>query len=228
MKAEKLTEMYIESLKKWGKPFSYIYCVRLFDGCIKETLPGAEAAVLRADFFKFFFNEWLPYNICQEDDEVIEAICGRVKDLCRFCDRKAGTELLRIFNSISPLTVAEAKRIMYVKKHIMQFIKSPVINKRPAIIDLERYRVKADVEARYGRGMMPEEGYFKVADIFTNNSVVLKKISGYTFFIRVYLDEPVIKKIRPGDVLDIRVRKMENMNGWSIEDISGCLARESV
>ena len=117
---------------------------------------------------------------------------------------------------------------MYVKKNIMQFIKSPVINKSPVVIDLDRYRIKAKNDRRNRFLLRPEEGYFKVADIFTNNSVVLKKISGYTFFIRVYFDEPVIEKIRPGDVLDIKVRKTNNIGAWKVEDISGCFAREKI
>ena len=78
------------------------------------------------------------------------------------------------------------------------------------------------------QGLLPEEGYFKVADIFTNNSVVLKKISGYTFFIRVYFNELVINKIRPGDMLDMKVRYVDGVTGWRVEDISGCIARDSI
>ena len=129
---------------------------------------------------------------------------------------------------VSGFTLGETKRIMYVKKNIMQFIKSPVINKKPVVIDLDRYRLKAKNDRRNSKQLMHEKGYFKVADIFTNNSVVLKKISGYTFFIRVYFDEPVIDKIRQGDVLDMKVRKMEGIGGWKVEDISGCLAREKI
>ncbi len=228
MKAVFLTEMYIEKLKKWNKPFSHIYCIRLFRDCVEETFCDAEDSELSKSFFAFFFREWLPYNICQEDDEIIEMMYGRIRDMCKFCDRKTGTKLFSSFVSLAPFTAGETKRIMYVKKHIMQFIKSPVINKRPEVIDLARYRIKRLALPKNRQDFLPEEGYFKVADIFTNNSVVLKKISGYTFFIRVYFDGPVIDKIRPGDMLDMKVRYIDNITGWRVEDISGCLARDSI
>ena len=228
MKAVLLTERYIENLKKWNRPGSYIYCIRLFGECIKEVFPEAEASSLSEEFFCFFFKEWLPYNMCQEDDEIINMVYSRVKDFCKYCDRRAGTKLVSSFMSLAPFTAVETKRVMYVKKHIMQFIKSPVINKRPEVIDLEKYRLKKVYMDKNRQGPLPEEGYFKVADIFTNNSVVLKKISGYTFFIRVYFNETVINKIRPGDMLDMKVRYVDSVTGWRVEDISGCLARDSI
>ena len=228
MKALTLTEMYIENLKKWNRPESYIYCIRLLGECIKDVFPEADASSLSGEFFSYFFMEWLPYNVCQEDDEIINMVYSRIKDLCKFCDRKRGTKLCTAFMSLEPFMVSEAKRVMYVKKHIMQFIKSPVINKRPEVIDLEKYRLKKISVPKNQQGLLPEEGYFKVADIFTNNSVVLKKISGYTFFIRVYFNELVINKIRPGDMLDMKVRYVDGVTGWRVEDISGCIARDSI
>ncbi len=228
MKAVCLTEKYIDNLKKWNKPYSYVYCVKLLEQCIKDVYGEAETTFLDGDFFSFFFREWLPYNVCQEDDDIIDMVYSRIKDFCKYCDRRTGTKLVASFMGLTPFMAAETKRVMYVKKHIMQFIKSPVINKRPEVIDLERYRMKMISAPKNRRDLLPEEGYFKVADIFTNNSVVLKKISGYTFFIRVYFNETVINKIRPGDMLDMKVRYVDSVTGWRVEDISGCLARDSI
>ena len=214
-------------MKKSCRQEKNIYCISLFAECINQTVPDAEASVIKSDFFKFFFREWLPYNICQEDDDVIESIYPQIKGFCRYADRNFGTNLVNAFGGVSG-EAAETKRMLYVKKSIMRFIKSPVLSKKPEVIDLNCYRARSERAKRLNQTYLPERGYFKVIDIFTNYSIVLKKISGYTFFIRVYLDEPVINKIRPGDVLDIKVRPAETMTGWLIEDILGCMAREEI
>lgn len=223
-----LADEYINELKNYKNTYNFVYCMRVFSSCIGYAVPGSDLSALKPDLFKYFFSEYLPYYICQEDDDIIESFYPCLRAFCKNIDFSTGADTMSALNTVSAFAKGESRRIMYVKKNIMNFIKSPVMLKKPAVIDIERYRLKAEKQKNRKADYIPEEGYFKVADIFTNNSVVLKKISGYTFFIRVYLDAKTIDTIRPGDILDIKVRRLSKLGGWAIEDIDGCFARDSI
>ncbi len=224
MKACFLIENYIKSLENTQKSDFVTHSVRLILRCVNEIMPDADVDFLNADFFRFFFEKWLSYELCQEDDSIILNSYPQVMAFCQQTDLILGTELLRELSEVE--NVDEIMRILLLKKSVLNFIKSPIISKNPSIINLERYRKKQQLEKKLNNTMLPEKGMYAVADIFTNNSIVLKKISGYTSFIRIYLNDDVIKKICPGDILDLKVRKSEELKGWIIEDIYGCFARE--
>lgn len=228
MNALSLAQEYTRTLKNTPNSDNLVYCMRIFENFLETSGCKNDASDLKADLFKCFFGQYLPYNICQEDDSVIESFYPCIRSFCKNTDSGTGSDTLSALNSVSVFAKGESRRIMYVKKNIMRFIKSPLIHKNPALIDMERYRLKTEKSHRRSADCLPENGHFKVADIFTNNSVVLKKISGYTFFIRVYLDGTAIDTIRPGDILDITVHHISPLGGWAIDDIAGCLARDSI
>lgn len=221
-----LAQQYTRTLKNTPNSGDFVYCMHIFENFLEDIGCKNDTSAIKADLFKCFFGEYLPYNICQEDDSIIESFYPCIRSFCKNTD--CGTDTLSSLDTVSIFAKGESRRIMYVKKNIMRFIKSPLIHKNPAVIDMERYRLKTEKTIRRNADYLPESGYFKVADIFTNNSVVLKKISGYTFFIRVYLDGTAVDTICPGDILDITVHHISPLGGWAIDDIAGCLARDSI
>ena len=101
---------------------------------------------------------------------------------------------------------AEVRRLFRINDELGRFLNNPVLSYSPLVIDIQRYKNKKLKNASNSFFDMKDKGYFTVEDIFSNNSVVLKKM--YTGrFIKVVLDKSLIPWIRPKDILYISVRQ---------------------
>lgn len=218
MYALDIAEMYAENTEK-GSISSY--CAGLILGCVREAFSKRGAEAFENEFFPFFFRKWLPYSIGAEEKSVLPHIYPQAEDFCGYVDSLLKTDSLSALKR--DVCLKEALRILCLKSELALFVKSPLIGRSPEVIDFQKYKTKRERRA----GCIVEKGLFEVMDIFANNSVVLKKISGYTFFMRFYVNEAIIKTIHPGDVLELVVKKDESLNKRTVEDVLGCFSGES-
>lgn len=218
MKAVEVAKMYDESAKN---DCISTYCASIFHKCCEDFFADRCDDVFEGDFFPFLFEKWLPYNICLEEKQLLAQLYPQAKNFCGYvdgiCRRDSFSALKR---TVCP---KDTLRILFLKRELISFVNSPIISRNPLTVDFEKYKAKKERAEK----CLVEKGCFQVVDIFGNNSVVLKKISGYTFFMRFYVNEAVIKLIRPKDVLDLVVIKNENLKSRTVYDVLGCFSGEN-
>ena len=172
-------------------------------------------------FFIDYFTKWLAYKVCMEDKSVIEAFYPSADEYVRLTDMLNGTSVYSRFKLLDPKIKYESVRLMLLKRSIMEFNNSFIISKMPCIIDLDKYRQKmTQKDCEYER----DSGRFKVESVFSKNSVVMSKINGCEYFIRLFFNPEVIELVEENDIFDISVVK--DGGRWKLDDINGCYNKQ--
>lgn len=123
------------------------------------------------------------------------------------------------------IILEELGRIIKINKEIDRILNNPVISQSPLVIDLNRYKNRLLKKELRGRSISTEKGYFIVVDIFSNNSVILKKL--YTGrFIRLTVDKNLVTHIQPSDVIYMGIRQNFFL-GWDIDEVISYYPKEA-
>lgn len=171
-------------------------------------------------FFHRFFTVYLPNNLFQAEEAVIDGFYPVLVDFCRFCKRRGEPAPEQAMAGLPISVLANFARVLKAKAALLRFIKSPVLSKDPLVIDLMNYAKKKQAAPK--AKPYYEKGWFQVADLFSNQSVVLRKISGYNFYVRLYLNKEVVSALQPEDVLFLTLREKGFLSGWVVEDVGAC------
>ncbi len=170
-------------------------------------------------FFDDYFTKWLPYKVCLEDKSVIETFYPAAEEYIRLTDMLNGTSVYKRFKKIEPSVKYESVRLMLLKRSILEYNNSFVISKLPCIIDLDKYRLKKAGERNEDER---DSGRFAVESIFSKNSVVLNKINGCEYYIRLFFSSEIMGLIKENDVFDINIVRSSQTGKWTLEEMNGC------
>ncbi len=176
-------------------------------------------------FFDDFFIKWLPYNVCTEDKSIIEAFYTTADEYVRLTDMLNGTSIHSRFKRIKPLVKCESQRLMLLKKKILEYNDSFIISKLPVIIDFYKYKTKKSSDSEEYEH---DRGKFAVKSIFSENSVVLSKLNGYDYYIRLFFDKNIVELIREDDIFDISIVKKGQAGKWMLDEINGCYSNRGL
>lgn len=170
-------------------------------------------------FFADYFTRWLPYKVCLEDRSVIEAFYPAADEFVRLTDMLNGTSVHKRFRKIEPSVKYESVRLMFLKRSILEYNNSFIISKLPCVIDLDKYRMKKSAENNDDER---DRGRFAVESFFSKNSVVLSKINGCEYYIRLFFSGEIMDLIKEKDVFDINIVRSARTGKWTLEEINGC------
>lgn len=113
------------------------------------------------------------------------------------------------------------KRLSAINRELDRFLHNPVINCSPVIIDIDRYK-----KCNHKRTIInSEQGYYKVMDVFTGYTVVLKKLNTGRF-IRLNMDRDIIKYLKIDDIMNILVSQNLFL-GWDLIHVYGYYPKEA-
>lgn len=113
--------------------------------------------------------------------------------------------------------ISEIKRLCDVKQEFDRFLNNPVLSYSPLVIDFQRYRNRALKTQIQSFFQNKDKGYFTVEDIFSETTVVVRKM--YTGrFIKITLDREIVKRIKQKDILYMSV-KQSPLFSWEIEQL---------
>lgn len=185
------------------------------------------------NFFKFFAVKYRFMCAEEASEQVIDRfLFMRLPKIIRDSENNEIKEYIDLINTFSDYfkenynvdvgkrteaDAAEVKRLSRINDELGRFLNNPVLSYSPLVIDIQRYKNKKMKSANNSFFDMRDKGYFIVEDIFSNNSVVLKKM--YTGrFIKVILDKNLISWIRPKDILYTSVRQSPFFS-WELVDV---------
>ncbi|GFI61855.1 hypothetical protein IMSAG049_01026 [Clostridiales bacterium] len=175
------------------------------------------------NFFTDYFIKWLPYQICRESPEIIKALYPSADEYVRLTDMLNGGSVYKRFCKMTPEVRQESERLLMLKRSIMEYNNSFILSKMPFVADFDLYKLKRPNSEITDR----DRGRFRVESIFSKNSVVLSRINGYEYYIRLYFNSDIISLISENDIFDINVVRSEGSGRWILEDINGCLGGKS-
>lgn len=221
-----------ENFVKNSQDNEYYYinknCLKLLKAYCDKRKSNMTVDNLNSEFFKIFMLTVAPAIIYQQNDEIIDNILGSLIGFCNFCDMKYETNSGESLKNVSKYILTDFHRVLHLKKEILKYIKSPVLGIYPPVIDLNCYRNKKEVHKSDKNEVIFEEGYFQTADVFSNNSVVLKKMSDYNFYIRLYFNKQVISFIKSKDIMYLKLRRKNFIAGWEVDEIRGCYLPDAI
>ena len=195
----------------------------LFEKYVCQKMEKAPLEALTTDIFRRFLLQELPKRVYPAMEEDVDKIFPVLYSFCEFCQIQYDTPLLERLLALPVREAEEFSRVLLAKIRILHYIQSPILNRDPLIVDIQSYRQKKQRQKNNAfYEQIIEEGDFVVSDFFPRNSVVLKKVSGYNFFIRLYLTPSILTTLRQNDVLRLRVKEKNYLSTWSIEEIHGC------
>lgn len=174
---------------------------------------------------KDYFLKWLPYAVCVNDENLIECFYHAAEEYLRITAFLSGDLEYKNLDFLENSVRYESERLMHLKISIMKLTNSFIISKVPYIIELEKYKQKKAGDTCRDKH---DSGGFIVQGHFSGNSVVLKKMKGGDYYIRLYFNSDVMNLVRDNDVLDINIIKNTESGKWKLDDINGCFLRSSV
>lgn len=196
-----------------------VECMELFKEYCMYKNNIIYAYEVNEEFFTEFLIIWLPENIGILDKDIIDNIFCELNNFCKLCSLNGNEEFIKELEKIPMEILDNFARVLYAKGLVLKFIKSPVVKLKPLIIDLNKYKLAKSNEKEY---ISVDQGYFRLAEIFTNNSIVLKKLYGTSFYLRIYMDKNIIKHLKKDDIFYLKIRKKSYTKGWSIDNIMAC------
>lgn len=166
-----------------------------------------------------YFLMWLPYKVYTGEEMLIESFYPAAEEYFRLSDM-FGYADYKVFKHIGLDIRNESERLMRLKIGILKFSNSYIISKLPCIVDFNVYKMR---KASEKCDVFKDSGKFIVQGLFSNNSVVLKKLYNGQYYIRLFFNKEIIGLIRENDILDINIIKGSQSERWLMEDINGCL-----
>ncbi|MEG1049015.1 MAG: hypothetical protein RSE24_00585, partial [Oscillospiraceae bacterium] len=116
----------------------------------------------------------------------------------------------------------DLKRILLLKSQLLKITDAALISFQPYVINLSK------LKKSYNNVTLKDKGYYEMSEVFTNNSIVLKKVSGYNFYVRVNVNSDIIRLLRKGDVLRLNLIKIKGKKCWDISAVKGCFTHYAV
>ena len=174
---------------------------------------------------KDFFFRCLPYGVCVKDESIVEYFYPAAEEYLRIMWMLKGNLEYKNSGFYDERIRLESERLMHLKINIMKLANSFIISKFPCIIELDKYKQKKAGDTCRDEH---DSGGFIVQGVFSGNSVVLKKLSGRKYYIRLYFNSDIMKLIHENDVLDINIVKNTESGKWKLDDINGCFLRSSL
>lgn len=185
----------------------------LIEYCRKKRI---SISLADENFFADFFLKWLPYQICRESPELIMGLYPSAGEYVRLSDMLSGTSVYKKFCRIPPEVKQESQRLLMLKRGIMEYCNSFILSKLPFVADFDLYKTHLS-----GENSERDTGRFRVESIFSKSSVVLSRINGYEYYIRLYFNDDIVNLIAEKDIFDISI--IRNDGRWLLENINGCL-----
>lgn len=176
------------------------------------------------DFFQGFFERGLPWMICRGSQGIDDILPVLIR-FCAYADHLEKTSYLESLKQVPKYILQNFTRVLHAKQEILKFLQYPVITDTPCIIDLDSYRKKAI--SQYDRKQIFDCGIYMVEEYFSRQSLVLKKLTGYSFYIRLYFNQTILNYVRPGDRMYLKMKRYKDSN-WMLEYAGGCFLPETM
>lgn len=207
--------LYIKNDKNMG---DYINCIKVFE---KFCRVYAKLDIT-PELFMFYFSNWLPMvagrNECWRSEDMLSA----VMDFCHEYDSATMGYTEDMLFDLPCSIEDDLKRTLRLKAELLKLTDAPLISYQPYIINLSK------LKKSYSDIVSKDKGYYKMSEVFTNNSVVLKKISGYNFHVRVNLTNDIVRLLRKGDILRLNLIKQADKKCWDVASVKGCFTYYAV
>lgn len=113
-------------------------------------------------------------------------------------------------------------RLTELNKALDKFLHNPVISKDPLVVDIENYRQCLVPKL----SLAVDRGYYTVMEIFTGNTAVIKKLNTGRF-VRVSLNENIIRYVRKNDIINCIVSRDIFLN-WELLYVYGYYPKEAI
>lgn len=190
------------------------YSIDLFsDYCISRHRYTKLADIKECNIIDEYSSFWLFSNVDKIDVNFVDSIFNGIDKFRIFVKNNFNLLINVSFDGVCD----ELKRIWYASREFDRFLNNPVISQSPFIIDIERYKKKKFKINSNGFISSKDKGYFMVMDVFSADTLVLRK--EYTGnFIKINLDKPLISCIKPKDILFMEVRQNPFFS-WEIEEV---------
>lgn len=180
-----------------------------FDFCIKRHSFLFVDSVSENIINEFLFI-WLPINIKEINNHSIIDIIKGIDKLSLYVKDNYNIDISCKNNDIKD----DLERLCNINKELNSFLNNPVVSYSPLIIDIERYK---KYKSKRNYDDVKDKGYFMIIDFLTNNAVILKKLY-VNKFIKIVLNEKLVKVVKPNDILYMSIR--QNMFfSWEIENV---------
>ena len=131
-----------------------------------------------SEIFNFYFTNWLPKIYGQTEIWRVENMLPAVMDFCHDYDCEGDTFTEDILYDLPCCIELDLKRILKLKSEILKFTDSPYISFLPYVFNFSS-------KENFSKKVVDTiKGSFKMAEVFTNNSIVINKLSGYNSYVR--------------------------------------------
>lgn len=202
-------KLYVDSDKNME---DYKNCIRVFE----KFCNIYRQREVTSEIFNFYFTNWLPKIYGQTEIWHVENMLPAVMDFCHDYDCEGDTFTEDILYDLPCCIELDLKRILKLKSEILKFTDSPYISFLPYVFNFSS-------KENFSKKVVDTiKGSFKMAEVFTNNSIVINKLSGYNSYVRVHVNNDIIKLLRKGDLLKLELVKYEGMKCWDIKNVYGC------
>ena len=175
---------------------------------------------LNEEFFKKFYNYYLPMNVGITDYQV-EKIVSEWYFFSNYLEKNFH---LNHIKSISKMIYKEYNeeihRIHYVTKEIRKYGEMPVICWNPFIIDIACYRNMKQKENNFTKYIVYNQGYFILQDKIGSHVIFKKKDQGRDFY-KIKIDLSLASEMKIGDICHMSIKRKMFSTSWNLIHAKG-------
>ena len=156
----------------------------------------------------------MPYNRARQFLDDLITICASIKI-------SGWKTALSKYNDIYYNLYEEFPRIMDLKTQLNRFVGYPVISYHPMIIDLNDYK-KSKTKKEETHNIVMDQGYYETLEILSNDSIILKKKFSNDQYIKLYVNNEIVQRIRKKDIIQMRINRKLFISYWEIDEVKAC------
>jgi len=161
----------------------------------------------------------MPYNRARQFLNDLITICASIKI-------EGQKTALTKYNDVYYKVYDEFPRIMDLQTQLNRFVGYPVISYNPMVIDLNDYR-KGKMKKEESHNIIMDQGYYEVLEILSNNSIILKKKFTKDQYIKLYVNNDIVQRIRKKDIIQMRINRKLFISYWEIDEVKACYLPEA-
>lgn len=189
------------------------YCFSLFSEFCLRRYTNLKLENITADIINEFLFVWVSSKIEYINSNIFSCIIEQINKFLKYLELNYDI----IIKNKTESDIEELNRIFTVKKELSKFLNNPVLSYKPLIIDINRYKIRK-LKSNSNSFFEPrDKGYYVVIDIFSNNSIVFKKL--YTGrFIKIQLNKFLVDNIKPNDIFFMEIKQTPTFS-WEIDNL---------